>query len=47
MLVDGEPLPLEPGEVEWDTLVWGYVRRWARDDPGPPRRRRPLHDRRE
>ena len=36
MLVDGEPLPLEPGEVEWDTLVWGYVRRWRATIQGRP-----------
>ena len=34
LTVDGEPVPLEPGEVEWDTLIWGYVRSFRAEVPG-------------
>jgi glycosidase len=34
--VDGERSPLEPADVEWDTLVWGYVRRFRATIAGRP-----------
>jgi glycosidase len=36
LVVDGEPAPLEAGGVEWDTLVWGYVRHYRATIPGRP-----------
>jgi len=32
--VDGKRTPLEPAGVEWDTLAWGYVRRFRGELPG-------------
>jgi cyclomaltodextrinase / maltogenic alpha-amylase / neopullulanase len=34
LTVEGERVPLEAGQVEWDTLVWGYVRRCQATVPG-------------
>lgn len=34
--LDGERQPLEPAGSEWDTLVWGYVRRFRAAVPGRP-----------
>lgn len=34
--VDGEAVPLAAIEPEWDTLVWGYVRRYRATIPGRP-----------
>jgi cyclomaltodextrinase / maltogenic alpha-amylase / neopullulanase len=34
--VDGDRLPLELVGAEWDTLVWGYVRRFRTVLPGRP-----------
>lgn len=36
LTVDGEPVSLERGGVEWDTLIWGYVRRFRAEIPGRP-----------
>jgi cyclomaltodextrinase len=36
LVVDGAPVPLELVEVEWDTLVWGYVRRLRATIDGKP-----------
>jgi cyclomaltodextrinase len=36
LVVDGEPVPLEPAGVEWDTLLWGYVRRLRTTIAGRP-----------
>jgi cyclomaltodextrinase len=36
LTVDGEPVPLELGEVEWDTLIWGYVRRFRAEISSRP-----------
>jgi cyclomaltodextrinase / maltogenic alpha-amylase / neopullulanase len=36
LVVDGETAQLEAGEVEWDTLVWGYVRSYRATIPGRP-----------
>lgn len=36
LTVDGERVPLEPGDVDWDTLIWGYVRRFSATLPGRP-----------
>ena len=34
LTVEGERVALEPAEVEWDTLIWGYVRRFRATVPG-------------
>jgi cyclomaltodextrinase len=36
LTVDGDRIPLEADEVEWDTLVWGYVRRYRAMVAGRP-----------
>jgi cyclomaltodextrinase len=36
LTVDGEPVPLERRDVEWDTLIWGYVRRFSAEISGRP-----------
>lgn len=36
LTVDDEPIALEPVEVEWDTLIWAYVRRYRATIPGRP-----------
>jgi cyclomaltodextrinase / maltogenic alpha-amylase / neopullulanase len=36
LLVDGEPVPLERDGVDWDTLLWGYVRRLRATIGGKP-----------
>jgi cyclomaltodextrinase / maltogenic alpha-amylase / neopullulanase len=36
LLVDGELVPLERDGVEWDTLLWGYVRRLRATLGGKP-----------
>lgn len=30
---NGQVLMLEPAGVEWDTLIWGYIRKWAGEIP--------------
>lgn len=34
--VNGQVIELEPVEVEWDTLLWGYLRRFRGALPGQP-----------
>jgi glycosidase len=36
LTVEGERVELERGDVEWDTLIWGYVRRFRATVPGRP-----------
>jgi cyclomaltodextrinase / maltogenic alpha-amylase / neopullulanase len=36
LTLDGDRVELERGEVEWDTLIWGYVRRFRATFPGRP-----------
>jgi cyclomaltodextrinase / maltogenic alpha-amylase / neopullulanase len=36
LTVEGERVELERGHVEWDTLIWGYVRRFRATVPGRP-----------
>jgi cyclomaltodextrinase len=36
LTVEGDRLPLDAVDVDWDTLVWGYVRRFRATVPGRP-----------
>jgi cyclomaltodextrinase / maltogenic alpha-amylase / neopullulanase len=36
LALEGEAVELEAAEVEWDTLLWGYVRRYRATLPGLP-----------
>jgi glycosidase len=36
LTVDGELVRLERGDVEWDTLIWGYIRRFSAEISGRP-----------
>jgi cyclomaltodextrinase / maltogenic alpha-amylase / neopullulanase len=36
LVVDGVSVPLEPAGVEWDTLVWGYIRHLRATIDGRP-----------